>query len=191
VAELCLKINIMFKNKENCYLRAFEPDDYKTTHKWRTDPDMLKLLTGNMFFVSSEREKKWVEQKIFDDTKEIYWAICDKETDEMVGFTSIREIDYRNRNVRWGGMTIGKEFWSKGYAMSACALVLVYVFEELGFNRIHTTYMENHEVSKGMFVKMGFTVEGVAREELFKSGKFHNIEKVSLLKSEYDENLKE
>ncbi|MBN1252561.1 MAG: GNAT family N-acetyltransferase [Bacteroidales bacterium] len=180
----------MFKNRENCYLRAFEPDDYKTTHKWRTDPDMLKLLVGNIFYVSSEREKKWVEEKIFDDTKEIYWAICDNKTNEMVGFTSIRQIDYRNRNVEWGGMTIGKEFWSKGYAMAANALVLKFVFEELGFNRIYTSYLDEHEVSTAIFEKMGFTIEGVSREEVYKGGKFHNVVKVSLLKSEYDAKLK-
>ncbi len=176
----------MFKNKENCYLRAFEPEDYKTTHKWRVDPDMVNLLVGNIFYVSSEREKKWVEEKMMNDRTEIYWAICDKETHEMVGFTSIRQFDFRNRHVRWGGMTIGKEFWSKGYAMAANALVLKYVFEEMGFNRIYTSYLEQHDVSTAIFEKMGFTVEGIAREEVYKSGKFHNVVKVSLLKSEYD-----
>ncbi len=146
----------MFKNKENCYLRAFEPDDYKITHKWRADPDMVKLVVGNTIFVSSEREKRWIEQKIFDDSKEIYWAICDKETGEMVGFTSLRQIDYRNRKARWGGITIGKEFWNKGYAMATNALSLRFVFEELGLNRVYTCYLEGHEVSKAIFEKNGF-----------------------------------
>lgn len=175
----------MIKNKENCYLRAFELEDYKITHKWRTDPEMTKLLTGNIFFVSSERERRWLEEKILDDRKEIYWAICDKETNEMVGMTSITNIDWRNRKVFWGGMTIAKEYWHKGYAMAANALVLNYVFEELGMNKITTNYLVEHNISRKILEKCGFKIEGIARQDIYKNGSFHDIEYVSLLKEEY------
>ncbi len=175
----------------NCYLRAFEADDYKIVHKWRTDPQMTKLLTGNTIFVSSEREKKWVEEKIFDDSKEIYWAICDKETNKMVGMTSLRNIDYRNRKAFIGGMTIGKEHWGKHYAYYATVLVMKYAFLELGLNKVSTDYIAEHKVSEHLLTqKLGLKKEGVFRQELFKNGKYHDIVKVAILKSEFDEKYK-
>ncbi len=178
----------MIKNKENCYLRAFEPEDYKITHKWRTDPDMTNLLTGNIFFVSSEREKKWVEEKIMNDQTEIYWAICDKESHEMVGMTSIRDIDWRNRRAFIGGMTIGKEFWGKHYAYYATVLVLKYAFLELGMNKVTTDFIASHKVSRHLLInKLGLSEEGIFKQDLYKGGKYHDIVKVAILKKEFDE----
>ncbi len=172
----------------NCYLRAFEPEDYKIVHKWRTDPEMTDLLTGNAIFVSSEREKKWIEEKIFDDSKEIYWAICDNKTHEMVGVTSLREIDFRNRKAFIGGMTVGKEYWGKHFAYYATILVMKYAFLELGLNKVSTDYIEAHKVSEHLLTnKLGFSKEGVFREELFKKGRYHDIVKVAILKKEFDE----
>jgi len=181
----------MIEAKRAVYLRAFEIEDYKLINKWRKDEAMTDMLVGSKIFVSSEREKKWVEEIILDDKIKMYFAICDKETDEMVGFTSIRKINWRNRSAYWGGMTVGKEHWNKGYAQSANALVLKYVFDELGLNRFYTDYLEEHQVSTRIFEKMGFTVEGVSRQEVYKGGKFHNVVNVSMLKSEYDKITKE
>lgn len=175
-------------NEENCYLRALESEDYKTTHKWRTDPDMTNLLTGNIFFVSSEREKKWVEEKIMNDRTEIYWAICDKESHEMVGMTSLRDIDWRNRKAFIGGMTIGKEFWGKHYAYHATVLILKYAFLELGMNKVSTDFIASHKVSRHVLIdKLGLSEEGVFKQDLYKSGRYHDIVKVAILKKEFNE----
>ena len=176
-------------NKQNCYLRAFEPEDYKITHKWRNDPDLTNLLTGNKYFVSSEREKHWVEEKIKDDSKEIYLAICDKNTHEMVGMVCINNIDFRNSKASIGGMTLGKEHWKKGYGVAAQVLLLKYVFEELGLNKLSTNYLVEHDITKRSLKKFGFKIEGVARQDIFKNGKYHDVEYASLLKKEYFEGM--
>ncbi len=177
----------MFKNNESVYLRAFELDDYKLINKWRNDPEMTELLGNHKIFVSSVREKAWVEEKIHNDRVEMYFAVCDKETNEMVGYSSIRRINWRNKSAYWGGMTIGKEHWKKGYALAANALIIKFAFDELGLNRFYTDYLDSHEVTDKIFSKMGWTKEGVTRQEVFKNNQFHNVVTVSLLKREYDE----
>jgi [ribosomal protein S5]-alanine N-acetyltransferase len=177
----------MFKNNQSVYLRALEIDDYKLINKWRNDPEISNMLVGNKIFVSSVREKAWVEEKIHNDRLEMYFALCNKETNEMVGYSSIRQINWRNKSACWGGLTLGKEHWKKGYAMAANALILEFAFDELGINKFYTDYLEEHEVSAGIFKKMGFKEEGIARQDVFKNNKFHNVVKVSLLKREYDE----
>lgn len=177
----------MFENNESVYLRALEIDDYKLINKWRNDPEITEMLVGNKVFVSSMREKAWVEEKIHNDRVEMYFAVCDKETNEMVGYSSVRCINWRNKSACWGGLTLGKEHWQKGYAMATNALILQFVFEELGLNRLYTDYLEDHEISANIFKKMGFTIEGIARQEVFKNGEFRNVVRVSLLKREYDE----
>ncbi len=176
----------MFNNNESVYLRAFEVDDYKIINKWRNDPEVSEMLGGNKIYVSSIREKAWVEEKIHNDKKEVYFAVCDKKSNEMIGFSSVRKINWRNKHAYWGGLTIAKEHWNKGYAMATNVLVINFVFDELGLNKIYTEYLEGHKVSEKIFKKMSFTIEGVARQEVFKNNKFLNVVRVSLLKKEYD-----
>ena len=39
------------------YLKAFEPDDYKTTIKWHNDNEIWNMVGGTKYFVSMEYEK--------------------------------------------------------------------------------------------------------------------------------------
>jgi len=46
------------------YLRAFELADYKVSLRWRNDDKLWSALCGPKYFVSSENEKKWIENAI-------------------------------------------------------------------------------------------------------------------------------
>ena len=71
------------------FLRGFELEDYILINKWRNDPEIQNLLSGNFRYVSSEIEKEWVKQKMMNNTKELYLAICLAEGGcEMIGYTS-------------------------------------------------------------------------------------------------------
>jgi RimJ/RimL family protein N-acetyltransferase len=170
------------------YLRALEPNDYQLIYKWRTDSEVTSMLGGSSYFASREKEKRWVEEKINSSIDQLYLAICLRESDEMIGYTSINNIDFRNRKAEWGGTIIGdKQYWGRGIAKSAAILMLSYIFEELGLNRCYAYCLEEHEVTIRLFKSLHFTQEGVLRCDVFKKNRFHNCALFSLLKSEYDD----
>ena len=167
------------------YLRAFELSDYELISLWRHDCEILSLMSGNHYFVSAERDKKWVEQKISDDRTEIYLGICLKENDCMIGYTSINNLDLRNQKAEWGGTTIGhKDLWGKGYATEAAQLMLTYLFKEYPINKCQGRCLEEHLVTNKMLESLGFTKDGSFRDEVYKNGSFHSIALYSILKSE-------
>ena len=169
------------------YLRAFELDDYKLINKWRKDEEDYKLIVGNKYYVSSERDKKWVEEKIFKDAKDIYLAICLKENDEMIGYLSLNNIDWRNRKVEWGGITIGeKKHRGKGYANEAAYLMLDFAFSELGIHRFYGHWLEANKASIMLGKKLGFKHEGVLRDSVYKNNNFNNVVVMSILKEEFE-----
>lgn len=168
------------------YLRAFEIEDYKLLSKWRHDPEIGDLLCGNRYMVSSERERKWVESKIFDDSKDIYFAICLKENDQMIGYECIIKIDLRNRKAEWGGVTIGeKPLWGKGYASEAAKMLLHYAFYELPIYKLQGCCLPEHHVTQKMLLSLGFHRDGVLRSEVFRGGEFKDFFLYSLLRDEY------
>lgn len=174
----------MIKGKR-IYLRAFEPDDYRLINKWRNDPEINHYLGGNVFLVSSEREKKSVEEKIFDDSKNIYFAICDIHTNELIGFSSINNIDMRNLKAQLGGILIGnKEYLGKGYGKESVILTLHFLFSQYPINKCFTYVLDGHPASIKLFTSIGFTQDGILRQDIFKHGEFKNLLLFSILREE-------
>lgn len=170
------------------YLRAFEIEDYKLISEWRHDEEITTPLSGNTYYVSSEREKKWVEHNIFDDKTNIYLAICLKDGDRMIGYTSITNIDLRNQKAEWGGTIIGdKTLWGKGYATEAAKLMLRFLFMEYPIHRCYGYCLEEHKVTERLLVSLGFHQEAKLRDVIFKNGEFKSLLGFSLLREEYIE----
>ena len=166
------------------FLRALELEDHVLLHKWRADCNVNKLLVGNTFFVSREREKASIEQKMHDDSKNIYIGVCDKETAILIGYTSITNLDLRNSKAEINFYLGDKKFWGKGLGKEAVKLTLKFLFEQYPLNKCYGKCLEEHAVSQKIFLSLGFKKDGVLRNEIFKNGEFKNILVYSLLRSE-------
>ncbi len=172
-------------NEYQTYLRAVEPEDIEKINQYHNDEKVFSSTMANKFFISLERDKVWAKNLMLDDSKAVYWSVCLKENDNMIGFTSLINIDLRNRKAYIGGMTIDREYQNKKLSLDAIEQVFNYGFHELGLNKISTGYLETHRVTEISLRKFGFVKEMLLREEVYKLGKFHNVIIASLLASEY------
>jgi [ribosomal protein S5]-alanine N-acetyltransferase len=173
------------------FLRAFEPDDLKLINAWHNDEEINSQTGGSKYFVSSFYDKKWIEDKMLNNRDNVYCAICETESSEMIGYISLNNIDYRNGKADWGGIVLGnKSKRSKGYASFAAFLILKYGFEELGLNKITGYWLESNTASIMIGKLFGFKKEGILRKEVFKNGQFQDVTVMSILKEEY-QTLKE
>ncbi|SDB81152.1 GNAT family N-acetyltransferase [Williamwhitmania taraxaci] len=171
--------------EDRVYLRAFEVDDYILINRWRRDPEIIKYLAGNVFFVSSEREKKSVENKIFDDSVNLYLGICEKNTNKLIGYTNINNIDLRNAKAEWAGTFIGdKDFAGQGYGREASILMLSFLFSQYPIHKCYGRCLEEHPTTAKLFISLGFTQDGVLRDDVFKNGEFKNVLMFSILRDE-------
>lgn len=166
------------------YLRAFEPDDYKTIIKWRRDDEINSMLGGVKYFFSEANEKKWVLNAI-EDTNSIKLAICLLDGDEHIGNVYITDINYINRSCHSHIFIGKKEYWGNGYASEALKLMIDFMFNERGMNRIVANVLENNIASIKMHEKCGYRQEGLLRQAIFKNGHFQNQVVLALLKEDY------
>jgi [ribosomal protein S5]-alanine N-acetyltransferase len=173
------------------YLRAFEIIDIEKLNELRNDDEAFLYTGGNKFYISTEYDRKWVEDKIFNNQHQIYLAICLTNTKELIGYLGINEIDYRNRKAQWAGINIDKSHSNKGYATEAARLMLKFAFEELGLNRFYGYWLESNCPSIRMAEKLGFVVEGLVRGFVYKRNQFQNAYLMSILKEEYNTKLNE
>lgn len=157
--------------KTRLFLRAFEPDDYKTTINWRNDTEIWNMVVGTKYYVSEAYEKRWTEEAI-NNTSNIRLAICLNINKKHIGNIYITNIDLNNRSGRTAILIGEKEYWGKGYGTEAMNLLLAYAFEERNLHRIEAFILENNAASIKAHIKAGYKQEGVLRQAVFKNGKW-------------------
>jgi len=169
------------------YLRAFEYSDLDVLNKLRNDEEAYQFTGGNKYYISKEYDRKWIEDKIFNNQKQIYLAICLNNTNEVIGYLCIIEIDHWNRKAIWGGINIDLNYGNKGFATEASLLMLRFAFEELGINRFWGYWLESNIASLRMAEKLGFIKEGLVADFVYKKNCYHNAFILRMLHSEYDQ----
>lgn len=166
--------------------RPLKIDDAKFINRLRMEDSMENLLGGVKRPVSYERDLKWVEGLIMnDDAKAIYFAITLINSDEIIGYTSISDIDFRNGTCFWSGIKLDKLVSGKGIGGEVALKILKYVFEELRMERCKGECLEDHEVILKLLKKVGYKIEGLMRSYVFKNGIYNNQWLLSVIKQDY------
>ena len=173
------------------YLRLLDSGDFERTWQWRNDYDMQRMTCGPIRFISKEMEKNWTQSSSLDNTRNLYLAICLIENDEMIGWYSINDIDYRNRKCHCGGVVIGVKKYRDGVAYrEAGQLAFSYIINELNMNRITGSCLREHLLSRAGMEAAFWKLEGIERQAIFKEGRYHDICHYAILRDEYYEHLK-
>ena len=167
------------------YLRPFIENDYKKINIWRNDTEIQRLVSASYRYVSEAIEQEWVKNKMMENQKDLYLAICLKENNEMIGYTSINEIDYINRTAKGGGILLGKEWQNGVERYEAGVLIRSYVFNHLNLNRIEGRCLVNHISSIVTMEASGYVCEGRLRKAIYKNGSYQDQLVFSLLRDEY------
>lgn len=167
--------------------RSFEPEDAHFINRLRRDEAMEANIGGSKRHVSLERDKKWVNDVIFQDSQTvIYFAVTLIDSDEIIGYTSISEIDYRNGTCFWSGIKIDPKFNGQGFGVQIGLRVLKFVFEEMRMERCKGECLEHHSPVIRMLDKIGFVKEGLMRNMVYKNGVQNNQWLLSVVRSDYE-----
>lgn len=169
------------------YLRAFEPDDYLQINKWRNDVNLQRLTCGPIRYVSTEMEKAWAHDKMMNNRSDIYLAVCANDgTGKMIGYISLNDIDYVNRNVCGGGIVIGDDTYRDGQALvESFYMILDYAFNELNMHRFYGKYLTTHAMTKSLNESFYISDEGTDKEAVFKCGRYHDVNRCAILRKDF------
>lgn len=170
--------------KSRVYLRALEPDDYKTSIEWRRDNEIWGMVGSTKYFVSEAYEKKWVEDTIFS-SRDIKLAVCEVGSNKYIGNVYATDIDQTNRSCTIGVLIGNHEYWGRGYASEAHRMLLEYLFNDRNINRVQAYVLESNIASIKMCQKVGFKIEGTIRQSVYKNGKYQDQVLLSILKEDF------
>lgn len=170
-------------------LRDFEERDIDSIYKWKNDEKLMSMIVGGFHKFSYEDAEKWVHgcMGYHDDFK--FWAVCtNNEEKRIIGYVSLVKMHNNNHSAQFGGIVIGDSVYQGGVAwIQIYQMVLEYVFEELGLNRLGGRAITEHPQTITMMAALLFEKEGVERQSVYMNGRYYDIQTHSLLKKDYFE----
>jgi RimJ/RimL family protein N-acetyltransferase len=171
----------------NIWLRKIIVEDAELINGLRS-VTANNLIGGNNNFISLDQDREWVKKLSLKDSAidQIYLTICLSDQDQKIGYTSISNIDYRNKSAFWSGIKLIPSYTGKGYGFQVMLKILSYCFLELNMERVTAQSLEQHITANKYLTKGGFVSEGLMRHFLYKEGEYKNVYLWSILREEYD-----
>jgi RimJ/RimL family protein N-acetyltransferase len=148
--------------------------------RWFNDPEVTRRLALHLG-VTRAMEEAFFERVERARPECFHWAILE-ENGRHIGFISLENVDLMSRSAS-GGLVIGeRDAWGRGYATDAVRVRSRFAFDQLGLHRI-----EGHTICPAMsrvYEKCGYVREGMARQKLWRDGRWHDAALYALLDSD-------
>ncbi|WP_245236122.1 GNAT family N-acetyltransferase [Paenibacillus sonchi] len=121
----------------------------------------------------------------FDEGKAYELGLFRKDSpNNYVGNCGLISVSKEHNNGELG-FFIHPEYWNTGLATEACQALIDFGFMNLGLERIHGRCMSKNIGSKRVMEKSGLVVEGLARNEVLKWGKYEDVCHLGIIRSEW------
>jgi len=187
----------VFLRGDDVTLRTIEEEDLEFLRDNVNDPDVREGLT-TAFPLNAEQEREYFEERVSNDD-EINLAICrDGEAQrtsdqssgqrprdtEIVGTIGLHDLEQRAGHCEVG-LWLAPEFHGRGYGTEASRLVTDFAFRELRMHRVMARVLATNPASARVWEKLGFTEEGVHRDEAFTDGEYVDIRYFAVLEDEW------
>lgn len=166
-------------------LRGFTIEDAPVVKQLAGEKEIANTTLNIPHPYPEDAAKVWISghSKSFNDGKEVNWAICLKESGEVVGAIGlILKFEHDKAET---GYWIGIPYWNKGYATEALGAVIKYGFDILKLNKIYAHYFNRNPSSGKVMFKNGMHEEGYLRQDIIKDGAYEDIIYCSILRSEF------
>lgn len=163
-------------------LRPIRTSDVDDIMAWINDPDVTRNFANMSAAITREQELAWLEHVIASDTDRLY-AVVD-ESGAYLGNAGIHKIYWPARNGRLGLVLGAPGARGRGLGTQAMRLLIDMAFAELGLHKVWLVHYRTNTRMAHIAEKLGFTEEGVLRDEYFHQGSFHDMIRWSLLEDD-------
>ena len=170
----------------NLRFRPLEKDDLRLLHVWENDFELMMYSRSKPLNMASmaQLEKQYEER--MKQKKNLYFIVENTESNEPIGFATIRREEWGNVQAADLGTYIGqKELWEKGFGKKITVALLEMSFIHLNMERCEAWSVEYNTRAHKVLEFCGFKKAGVMRNTVYVAGKKWNSFLFDMLREEY------
>ena len=158
--------------------------------RWSHDLEYLRLVDVKPVYPLStgqvQKQLDALEKEMEESKNAFYFTIRTRPEDRLLGFASIRWIEWTHA-TGWVRLGIGdRQDWRQGYGTQALNLMLEYAFNELNLYRVGAEIIEYNQGARRLFEKAGFHEEVRRRQALSRDGRRWDVLLYGLLSQEWE-----
>ncbi|WP_440766957.1 GNAT family N-acetyltransferase [Natronorubrum sp. DTA7] len=170
----------VFLSGDRVDLRPIEEDDLEFLQREINDPRIWRAI-GRSRPVNGPQEREFFENVVCNDETVTLLIVADSSPVGTIGFNAI-EWEPRQAEI---GYWVAPEHHERGYGTDAADRLVTYGFDQLGLHKITARVFEFNEASRRLLESVGFTREGVHRDDVFVDGAFRDTYWYGLLEDEW------
>ncbi len=166
---------LLYSDKEDIFYYASKPEVAKYTlwYPHQSKVDTLEFLN--------------IVYEGYRTNTPAPWGIELKAISKIIGTVGFVDWDKNNHKAEIG-YALSQDYWNKGITTEAVRKVINFGFNKMELNRIEARCKRENVSSSRVLVKLGFTFEGILREQMLVKGKFEDMMIYSLLAKENKNN---
>lgn len=161
-------------------LRPVEESDLEFVQSGLNHP-AVRPFVGQRHPTSLAQEREYLEAA--NDRDDAVQLLIEADG-EPAGVVEFDPID-RETGVADLAVWIHPDHRGRGSAREAVELMCAYAFDELRLHKVTADTYATNEASRSLFESMGFTQEGVGREDAFFEGRYQDSVYYGLLEDEW------
>ena len=172
--------DVVFIEGERVTLRPIEEADLGFVTAGVNHPE-VRPFVGQSFPTSLARERRYLEElnERTDAVSVLVWA-----GEDRIGVVEFDPVD-REAGVADFAVWIHPDHHGSGYGREAAELMLGYAFEELRVHKVTAEAYETNAASRALLESLGFTREGVGREDVYLGGEYRDTHYYGVLEGEW------
>jgi ribosomal-protein-alanine N-acetyltransferase len=172
---------------ERLILRSLTPDDAESLFRHASNPNVTRYaswdahtsIDQSIRFVGEYAPSQYL-QAIPEPI-----AICERgNVGEVIGVTGGIWAD-RNNFCMEIGFWVAEPYWNRGYVTEAARELVRYLFATYTVERVQAHCLVENRASARALEKIGLQFEGIARSAVFLRGRFWDIRKYAVLRSDW------
>jgi RimJ/RimL family protein N-acetyltransferase len=165
-------------------LRRHAPENLSAFRRWYTDPEVARLARYQDGPMRVDEIDRFFQARALG-SESLAMAIHLRASGRLIGSCAFSQMDGDNGSALFH-ITIGeREEWGHGYGTEATRLMLDHAFGTLHLHRVALAVFEFNERAVRAYRRCGFTVEGRAREAIWRDGRWWDELSMSLLEAEW------
>lgn len=165
-------------------LRRHVPENVAAFRRWYADPEIARLARYAEGPMRIEEIDRFFQARAIGPDA-LAMAIHVRTTERLIGTCALSQLDGDNGSALYH-ITIGeREAWGHGYGTEATSLMVAHAIGVLGLHRISLSVFAFNERAMRAYAACGFTVEGRAREAIWRDGRWWDEISMSILESEW------
>jgi ribosomal-protein-alanine N-acetyltransferase len=166
-------------------LRELRAEDVAQAHRMFSDPEVMRYV-GKVPHTSVDQSMTFIHrnQALFPARDGIRWAMTRRGSDELIGSCGHWRL-YKEHFRSEIGYDLLPAYWGQGLMTEALRAILAFGFTCMGLHSVEAQIDPLNERSRRVLTQLGFTQDGLLRENFYFAGQFTDTAVFTLLAREF------